>query len=355
LSQQQFECGKQGAYLVRGDIFRSGTCQLLTAGCLLCWHSTGLSETSAITADPSRLSYLYWFLALLLCLLAGYFMGSRRHSDEENYQATIEKKLSASEQRLKKQQAALAVLTTEQLKDWQSPAEVFREIAKISAQTLEVERVGIWLYSIDNQQLECVDLYIKSKNLHTIAKSLEAVELPEYFKHLTQHRVIAADDIMQHPATIELTRGYAQENKVGALLDGTIWLNNQIVGVICHEHLGSTREWTIDEQNFVGSVADLARLTIETDRRYSAEQALLRQNERLEQEVLARTISLQESEKTFRNMVNSAPISILIIDTEGTILEFNPESEKVTGYSREQVLGNNFIKFLVAKESLKSR
>jgi PAS domain S-box-containing protein len=62
---------------------------------------------------------------------------------------------------------------------------------------------------------------------------------------------------------------------------------------------------------------------------------------------------LLESEKRFSYVVENAPISTLIINTEGTILEFNPEAERVTGYSRDQVLGKNFIKFLVAKQSRK--
>jgi PAS domain S-box-containing protein len=328
--------------LVRGDIFRKGICQLIATGCLLFWHSTGLTEDLLISTMPSRINYLYWFIALLVCLLAGYFMGSRRRTDEENYQEAIEKKLSSSDFRLKRQQAALAVLTTDQLKNWQNPEEVFREITQISAETLGVERVSIWLFSDDNQQLECVDLYLKSKNLHTIARPLLAKDLPEYFKFISQHRVIAANDIMQHPYTVEFTQGYAQENNIGALLDGTIWLNNKVIGVICHESVGSAREWTLDEQSFAGSVADLVRLTIEADRRRKAETDLLKHQKDLELIIENRTKAIENNAKIFQFLVERAPVAILYANQNNEIIEMNPEAERISGYSREYAIGKAY-------------
>jgi PAS domain S-box-containing protein len=301
---------------------------------------------------------------IVLALVGGYLFGGFKRSQQvellmNDSQLLIEKKqiaqekLIRSEQRLQRQNASLGLLAAMQLRHWQNPAEIFKEIAKISAETLNVERVGVWLFSEDGTRLECVDLYLKSKKLHTSVNSLQAQDFPMYFSHLTRQRIVAANDVMQHPATAEFRRGYAQANSIGAILDGAIWLNNHVIGVICHEHVGDARDWTLDEQNFAGSVADLTRLTIEMDRRRIAEQALLKQNEDLEEIVEARTLSLQESEKTFRYVVEHAPIPILIINKNAKITEFNPEAEIATGYSRKEALGKNFIEFLVSKESRK--
>jgi PAS domain S-box-containing protein len=338
-------------YLDTGDTFRAKIYQLLAIAWLLFWYSTSYAKTLPISTAPSPLSYLYWFLALLLCMFAGYFMGSRRRIDEENYQAAIEKTLSANELRLRQQQAALAVLTKEQLKDWQNPEEVFREIAKISAETLNVERVSIWLFSDDNQQLECMDLYLKSKNLHTIAKPLQATELPVYFKFISQHRVIAANDVMHHPSTVELLHGYVQENGVGAMLDGTIWLNNNVIGVICHEHVGSSREWMLDEQSFVGSVADLVRLTIETDKRRKAETDLLKHKKSLEAVIEKRTAAIENNVKLFQFLVERAPVIILYMNDANEIIEMNPEAERVSGYSREFAIGKTYEELFSSPET----
>ena len=43
------------------------------------------------------------------------------------------------------------------------------EMTKVSAETLNIERVNILRLSDDSEQLECSSLYLKSKNLHTVA------------------------------------------------------------------------------------------------------------------------------------------------------------------------------------------
>ena len=332
--------------------FHTIVCQFLALLALLFWQGFSFAKQSSVASlyvtNPSD---AYWFLALLACLLAGYFMGSKRSSDEVQHHEIIEKKLGATDFRLKKQQEALAVLTQHQLKDWQTPADVFKEITEISAKTLDVERVGIWLFSHNKQQLECVDLYLRSKNLHTIATTLQAVELPEYFRFLSKHRVIAADDVMHHPATVEFTHGYAQENKISALLDGTIWLNNEIIGLICHEHINHVREWTLDEQNFVGSLADLTRLTIETDRRRKAETDLLKYQKDLEKIIEKRTAAIENSAKMFRFLFERAPTAILLMDAERKVLELNPAGERLSGYSREFAVGKTYDELFSSDET----
>ena len=310
---------------------------------LLLWRGVGFAKESAIPAlNTTNPSDPYWFLALLLCFFAGYLICSQHLNDEENHQKTTEKKLNLSDLRLKKQQAALSVLTTDQLRGWQSLEEIFREITQVSAETLDVERVSIWLFSDDNQQLECMDLYLKSKNLHTIAQALQAKELPEYFKFISQHRVIAANDIAQHPSTIEFTQGYAQENNICAMLDGTIWLNNKVIGVICHECVGSAREWTLDEQSFAGSVADLVCLTIEVDRRRKAETDLLKHQKDLEEIIENRTRAIESNAKIFQFLVERAPVAILYANQNNEIIEMNPEAERMSGYSREYAIGKTY-------------
>jgi PAS domain S-box-containing protein len=71
----------------------------------------------------------------------------------------------------------------------------------------------------------------------------------------------------------------------------------------------------------------------------------------LEKMVQQRTQSLLETEKRFGYVVNHAPISILIISHEGEIVEANPEAVIASGYTRDEMLGKNFISLLVAPES----
>lgn len=301
---------------------------------------------------------------MLLMLFGGYKLGSLVRSEEndslftrlaEQIKTRKKAELAATEQasRLRKQQTAIQALTENQKQNNPNDEDIFKDIAVISAETLNVERVGIWLLSEDKLRLECTDLYLKSQNLHTVVGPLFTNVLPEYFKFISQNRVLAANDVMLHPATVEFRQGYVQENNIGAMIDGSIWLNGEMIGAVCYEHVGGSREWTLDEQSFVGSITDLMQLIIETDRRRKAEQALLKHSEELEETVKIRTRSLQESERRLASVIQYAPIPIVTIQMNGEIIEFNPEAENATGISRQDVIGKNFIELFTVKESFR--
>ncbi len=297
---------------------------------------------------------------MLIMLFGGYKLGSLSRNEENHslFERLVDqvktRKLAENDAkertlRLLNQQKSIQTLTQSE----KNTEEFFKEIAQVSAETLNVERASIWLLTSDRQQLECMDLYLTSQKIHTLTKPLLAKDLPMYFQFTSHHRVIAANDVMQHPATVEFRQGYVQENNIGAMLDGSIWLNGQMIGAVCYEHVGGTRQWTLDEQSFVGSICDLIRLNIETDRRHKAEQALLKHSEKLEVMVQTRTRSLQESEQRFASVVKYVPIPIVTIKSNGEIIEFNPEAESVTGFYREDVIGKNFIDIFAVKASFK--
>ena len=298
----------------------------------------------------------------MFTLLGGYFFGNLKRSKQlevlinQLQLQIIDKKaaqdtLMQSEQRLQRQNISLAQLATKQLDAWHNPESLFREIAEVSANALDVERVSIWQFSDDQLQLECLGLYLNSKKMHTVAKPLDSADLPIYFSHLADNRVLAVNDIFQNTATSEFTAEYLQGNGIGAMLDGTIWLNNEIIGVICHEHVGGARNWTLDEQSFVGSIADLARLTIETHKRQQAEKILSFQQKNLESIVKTRIASIESNAKLFRFLVERAPVAILYMDIANEIIEMNPEAERITGYSREFAIGKSYDELFSSEET----
>jgi PAS domain S-box-containing protein len=171
---------------------------------------------------------------------------------------------------------------------------------------------------------------------------LQAKDLPNYFSYLANHRVTAVNDVFDHIATSEFNVDYTQANDIGAMLDGSILLNNQVIGVICHEHLGGPREWALDEQSFAGSVADLVRLTVESHKRKQVEGDLLYQQKNLESIVETRVAAIENNAKLFRFLVDRAPVIILYMNDANEVIEMNPEAERVSGYSREFAIGKTY-------------
>jgi PAS domain S-box-containing protein len=77
--------------------------------------------------------------------------------------------------------------------------------------------------------------------------------------------------------------------------------------------------------------------------------ALADANEQLKKEIETRsrqdTIIL-DSEKKYRNLVNTIDDIVLNIDPEGSILFVNPAVERITGYTQEEVIGRNILELI---------
>lgn len=69
------------------------------------------------------------------------------------------------------------------------------------------------------------------------------------------------------------------------------------------------------------------------------ELSLLDSKDHLEQEVLARTSELEESEERFSSILQLAPEGILTTTSDGTIQFFNEGAQKLFGYSEEEIVG----------------
>jgi PAS domain S-box-containing protein len=254
----------------------------------------------------------------------------------------VQEKLLQVEKRMQHQSASLANLAATQLNQQVMPKVFFRQMIKQSAETLDVARVSVWLYSSDKKTLRCEALYELATQDYSNGTELDSKSLPNYFAALNQQRVVAVDNVYTHAATQEFVADYMPRHGVGALLDATIWQDNQIIGVVCHEHVGASRIWTVDEKNYAGSLADLARLTLELHKRKQAEGDLLQHQEDLEDIVQRRIASIEHNAKLFRFLVERAPVTILYMNEANEILEMNPEAEKISGYSREFAIGKTY-------------
>ncbi len=51
---------------------------------------------------------------------------------------------------------------------------------------------------------------------------------------------------------------------------------------------------------------------------------------------------LKESEERYRNLIESVPFSIALIDQQGKVIYCNPAIEKLVGYRRDELIGNEF-------------
>ncbi|MGH7807295.1 MAG: GAF domain-containing protein, partial [Thermodesulfobacteriota bacterium] len=185
-----------------------------------------------------------------------------------------EKALEEREKRLRNQNKVLLDLASSRALEQGHLDAALREITEAAARTLEVERVNVWLYDESFSKVNCIEQYELSAGRHSRGAELAAADYPFYFKALEEERIIAAHDARTDSRTREFADSYLTPFGITSLLDAPIRTGGRMVGLICHENVGPVRVWTMEEQNFAGSMADFISLALESSERKSAEDAL---------------------------------------------------------------------------------
>lgn len=246
-------------------------------------------------------------------------------SDGRGYVVAIARDVTEKhrrQQRLERQRDAMLELTTDDAVVEGDLETAAKRITETAADVLDVSRVNIWLFDDDRTKLECIDNYEKGDSRHQSGTILNVDEYPRFFEALENNRAVDADSARLDPRTTGLTEDYLDPLDIESLLDATLRSEGEVVGVVCHEHVGESREWTEDEIEFAVDVADVIHRS-------------LRNKEREE----------RERELELRNRaIAEAPIGVTMTnpDEEGNpIIYANEKFLETSGYSADEVLGRN--------------
>ena len=168
-----------------------------------------------------------------------------------------EKKLREGAERLKKHNDTLLAINRSGAMDSGDLEIALQEIAAAAARTLDCDRVSIWFFNEAKTGMNCEELFEKIQSRHERGDYLELAEYPNFFEHLMAERVLSVDDIEGDSRAFELIENYFKPRGVRAMMNSAIMVGGQVAGFICHENVKGARVWTIEEQNFSGSMADL--------------------------------------------------------------------------------------------------
>lgn len=146
-------------------------------------------------------------------------------------------------------------------------------LLRLSADTIGVERAGIWLFDEGRRNLHALTIHTRSLPAFGPDEPISMAGRDAYLASLEEHRAVAADDALIDPRTASLGE-YLVKRRISSLLDAGIFRGGHLVGVVCHEHVGAPRAWTDFERSFSSSVADVTALLMEELDRGAAESAL---------------------------------------------------------------------------------
>ena len=197
-----------------------------------------------------------------------------------------------------------------------------RTIIHQAAATMEVARVSYWSLQENDSALVCEALHLSATQ--SVAEAfkgtrLNATAAPAYFSALALKRPIVASNVQTHPATCGLLESYLNPLGITSMLDVPVWVRGEVVGVICHEHVGPAREWTAEEIDFASSLAAMVSLALEESHRAFSESRL------------------RESEEKFRALFEASSQGVMLHD-EHQYLEVNPAAVQMLGYSSAREL-----------------
>ena len=236
-------------------------------------------------------------------------------------QLSAQHALEASEQRLAAQSRALTSLTERQADPNDSFDHRLRAILEMAVMTLQVERVSMWRFEGNRSAIVCQGLFKLTGGVYETGSRLGREVAPAYFDAIEKERVIAARDAMTDPRTRDFKTSYLEPLDIHAMLDVPLRRGTDVIGVLCAEHIGAARTWTIDEQNFAVSTANLIAVAIADERRREA------------------LIKVAESDARAHMILDTAHDAFIGMDADGRIVQWNAQAEQTFGWKRDQVIG----------------
>jgi PAS domain S-box-containing protein len=133
-----------------------------------------------------------------------------------------------------------------------------RRLTELAAAALETDQASVWLLDDFGKTLVCADLYTREGKTHGSEQALRREFFPAYFAAIEREKSVAVDNAQTDARVAEMVATYFLPRGIGATLDAPIRTRGDLVGVLCLEHKGGPRIWTMDERAFAGSLADQA-------------------------------------------------------------------------------------------------
>ncbi|WP_339408829.1 sensor domain-containing protein [Pseudomonas sp. EA_35y_Pfl2_R5] len=252
-------------------------------------------------------------------LLRGYLLVMNEQSAPsphtlELYQRS-QAELQAQQRRTQAQQQLIVTLARHHYGDSDPLREAAELISKSACELYGVSRVGIW--NLNQHMLQSVALYQQDQGQHVAQADIDASPYPAYLQALHSGRALDAHDAHQDPRTCELSSSYLQPMGISAMLDASIRIAGEVVGVLCLEHTGAPRIWQADEIAFAGELADQYAQVLANQQRRSATNALY----------------------LFQRAVEQSSSAFILLDRDGLVEYVNPSFTAITLYSANEVQG----------------
>lgn len=230
----------------------------------------------------------------------------------------LEEKLKKALHRNKAQQQSIGKIA---ISDYVSEGNLevgVKEITEIVANTLNIDRVGIWLFNDIEKQLQLLDLFSNSTKSHSEQQIIDYSDLSEGINSLVSSRTLVLDNALSDSPTKSLIDSYLKPNNIKSIMTSAIFGSGRYFGLITAETTVSFHHWEHDEISFILQVSDqLAILLLNREKKKSE-------------------IALMESEQRIRSMFENLPLGIFQVDENRKLVYINPAFYKMLKYDNAE-------------------
>ncbi|MFA9193452.1 PAS domain S-box protein [Flavobacterium sp. FBOR7N2.3] len=147
-----------------------------------------------------------------------------------------------------------------------------KSILQNTTKTIEANRVSYWEYLGDS--IHCNQLYDLKTNEFSNGCVLTKALYPNYFKAIENKTPVVASNVINNPITKELYDDYLKINNIHSMIDTPIFINGDLIGILCIESTFVIKQWDNEDINFARSIADSITIAFESKRRLEVEQKL---------------------------------------------------------------------------------
>ena len=256
-------------------------------------------------------------------LIRGYLIIEREPAESQEtlslaaldfYQQTQENHLEHL-LRSRAQQSLIIRLARHRYTSSDPQLEAAQLITQAASETYGIARAAIW--RLNGDRLEAIAAYRRDNGNHEYPSAMDLSCYPHYLAGLHSERAMDVPNVREDPRTQALVESFFNPNAITAILDATIRVGGEVVGVLCLEHSGSRRNWHPDEIAFAGELADQYAQVLINQQRLDATHAL----------------------QLFRRAVEQSASAFILVDREGIVEYVNPSFTSITQYSADEVRG----------------
>jgi two-component system, NtrC family, sensor kinase len=142
-----------------------------------------------------------------------------------------------------------------------SVQDVHRAVCEGILAQVKSTRASIWYFSVDGRELVSACVADTRHGISFEPIVLQDSAFPDYFDAVKSSVYVRASNAHVDPATSCFSMDYFKPLGIESLLDFVIKLRDRPVAVLCCEHCGATRDWTMADQDFLHNMAVLLRIS----------------------------------------------------------------------------------------------